>query len=166
MDVSANKENEKHIKPTGNYVLSFSPIKSNNSIKKQAAPIISTIETKNTTVTCSELQSNVCILNFGKVRMKSTNYITFQIYNPNQDNSVFVSVSNPKEKADCLVSIASTDSKMVEVGALSTVSATVYWTPTLGSLLRETMILNVNDLYTVPFIVHGTVEPEKVFCVF
>lgn len=140
-----------------NCILSFSPIKSSTGNKCDAT---STLETN--TLICAKFQDNLR-LNFGKVSLKSTHAMQFNLTNPDNARTVIISLDNTSEQSDGIIVTLGTDNQFtVEILPQSTVSGSVFWTPSNDCTIRAIIKLRLDGKAPLQMIVQGIAGAGKV----
>lgn len=102
-------------------------------------------------------------LDFGSVRLKEARTLNFSLRNPSTLKSVSIAVDNSLSKSGLTVVIDGSTEDAVVISPLQSCNASIYWTPSSDSTLRESIRFKMDDKAgSLLVIVQGTAGKGEV----
>ncbi len=143
--------------------MEFSPTRYEEPVEKQQ---VKGGKPANTTLTCAKFQDTLWI-EFGKVAVKSTNFRTFQLKNP-QNKTITVSIDKLSDKTGVTIMLGSSMNNGIEsqhsidIKPFEMAQGSVFWSPASDFGMRETITFKMDDKTPLQMVVHGVAGTGKV----
>lgn len=120
---------------------------------------------KENVLICAKFQ-NALYLEFGHVPVKSTNFLSFQMRNPNTTKPVNISIENATLKNGLSIAFGVRDETEVDIGPGENHTGTIYWTPCTDMSIREIVKLKMDKKAPLQLTIHGVAGTGKVNCIY
>lgn len=120
---------------------------------------------KENVLICAKFQ-NALYLEFGHVPVKSTNFLSFQMRNPNTTKFVNISIENATLKNGLSIAFGVRDETEVDIGPGENHTGTIYWTPSTDMSIREIVKLKMDKKAPLQLTIHGVAGTGKVNCIY
>ena len=116
---------------------------------------------KDNILICAKFQNSL-YLEFGNVPVRSTNFLSFKLQNPNPAKGVHIEIDKFQESKGLSIVFGAMGTKEIDIGPSESAIGTVYWTPTSDMSIREIVKLKMDHKAPLQLTIHGIAGSGKV----